>query len=445
MIAGRQRPPVPRDLRGRRAAGARRRPTLPDEPRPRAQPRRAGRADRGAARDRRHRARGTERLTDAGVPAAPVADVADVAGAEQTQALGILQHVPHPRIRDLTLAGAPAVVRRRAAAPSVRAARRRRAHRRGAARGRLRGRGDRGALPRKESCSDMTGHLSASFSATLRVHLPDSPGSFARLAQAIGDAGGLLGAIDLVRVEPGMKVRDVTVEATRRGPPRADRRPCRPRARRRRGRARLRPHLPAPSRRKDRDALRSRRSRRGTTSRWPTRRASPGSRPRSPPTRGAAWTLTSKQNTVAVVTDGTAVLGLGRHRPGGGDAGDGRQGGALQGVRGRRRVADLPRDHGPRRDRRGREGDRAEVRRDQPRGHLLPALLRDRAPPPRGARRSRSSTTTSTERRSSSLAALLNALHVVGKRLEDARIVTTGVGAAGIAVTDILLPPARER
>jgi len=37
------------------------------------------------------------------------------------------------------------------------------------------------------------------------------------------------------------------------------------------------------------------------------------------------------------------------------------------------------------------------------------------------------------------LAALLNALRVVGKELADARIVTTGVGAAGIAVTDILL------
>ena len=59
----------------------------------------------------------------------------------------------------------------------------------------------------------MTGHLSASFSATLRVHVPDSPGSFARLAQAIGDAGGLLGAIDLVRVEQHEKVRDVTVQA----------------------------------------------------------------------------------------------------------------------------------------------------------------------------------------------------------------------------------------
>jgi len=47
------------------------------------------------------------RLTDAGVPAAPVADVAEVANAEQTRALGILQHVPHPRIPDLTLAGVP--------------------------------------------------------------------------------------------------------------------------------------------------------------------------------------------------------------------------------------------------------------------------------------------------------------------------------------------------
>ena len=41
------------------------------------------------------------------------------------------------------------------------------------------------------------------------------------------------------------------------------------------------------------------------------------------------------------------------------------------------------------------------------------------------------------------LAALVNALRVVGKQLEDVRIVLTGVGAAGIAVTDILLAAAR--
>jgi malate dehydrogenase (oxaloacetate-decarboxylating) len=56
-------------------------------------------------------------------------------------------------------------------------------------------------------------HPSASFSATLRVRLADRPGAFAELARAIGDAGGVLGAIDLVRVEAGVKVRDVTISA----------------------------------------------------------------------------------------------------------------------------------------------------------------------------------------------------------------------------------------
>jgi malate dehydrogenase (oxaloacetate-decarboxylating) len=45
------------------------------------------------------------------------------------------------------------------------------------------------------------------------VHLDNRPGSFARLAEAIAEAGGLLGAIDLVRIEHGKKVRDVTVLA----------------------------------------------------------------------------------------------------------------------------------------------------------------------------------------------------------------------------------------
>ena len=54
-------------------------------------------------------------------------------------------------------------------------------------------------------------HPSASFSESLRVHLDNEPGSFARLARAIGAAGGLLGAIDLVRFERGKNVRDVTV------------------------------------------------------------------------------------------------------------------------------------------------------------------------------------------------------------------------------------------
>jgi crotonobetainyl-CoA:carnitine CoA-transferase CaiB-like acyl-CoA transferase len=48
-----------------------------------------------------------ERLTAAGVPAAPVADVADVVSAPQTSALEMLQAVTHPRIPDLRLAALP--------------------------------------------------------------------------------------------------------------------------------------------------------------------------------------------------------------------------------------------------------------------------------------------------------------------------------------------------
>ncbi len=56
-------------------------------------------------------------------------------------------------------------------------------------------------------------HLSASFSATVRVRLHDRPGAFAELAGAIAETGASLEAIDLVRTEPGVKVRDVTVLA----------------------------------------------------------------------------------------------------------------------------------------------------------------------------------------------------------------------------------------
>ena len=52
-------------------------------------------------------ARWHERLTAAGVPAAPVADVADIAAAPQTEALGMLQPVPHPSIPDLRLPSVP--------------------------------------------------------------------------------------------------------------------------------------------------------------------------------------------------------------------------------------------------------------------------------------------------------------------------------------------------
>src|ERR671927_213592 len=52
---------------------------------------------------------------------------------------------------------------------------------------------------------------SASYGLTMRVRLPQRPGSFGRVASAIGETGAILGAIDLVRVEGGNVVRDVTV------------------------------------------------------------------------------------------------------------------------------------------------------------------------------------------------------------------------------------------
>src|SRR3954447_10946671 len=52
---------------------------------------------------------------------------------------------------------------------------------------------------------------SASYSITMRVRLPQRPGAFGQVATAIGATGGILGAIDLVRVEKGLKWRDITV------------------------------------------------------------------------------------------------------------------------------------------------------------------------------------------------------------------------------------------
>jgi malate dehydrogenase (oxaloacetate-decarboxylating) len=52
---------------------------------------------------------------------------------------------------------------------------------------------------------------SASYSITMRLRQRQQPGAFARVAAAIGETGAILGAIDLVRSESGEVVRDVTV------------------------------------------------------------------------------------------------------------------------------------------------------------------------------------------------------------------------------------------
>jgi malate dehydrogenase (oxaloacetate-decarboxylating) len=152
-------------------------------------------------------------------------------------------------------------------------------------------------------------HPSASFSATLRVHLDDTPGSFARLAAAIADEGGLLDAIDLVRVEEGKKVRDVTVLAI--DADHIDRIVSAARTAEGvevehvsdrtfllhlGGKLEVQPKLPL----KTRDDL----SMAYTPGVARVCRAIADE-------PAAVWNLTIKQNSVAVVTDGTAVLGLG--------------------------------------------------------------------------------------------------------------------------------------
>jgi len=53
---------------------------------------------------------------------------------------------------------------------------------------------------------------SAQYSLTLRVEIDHLPGMLGKVASAIGDAGGTIGAVDLVQVEGTHTIRDITVE-----------------------------------------------------------------------------------------------------------------------------------------------------------------------------------------------------------------------------------------
>ncbi len=279
-------------------------------------------------------------------------------------------------------------------------------------------------------------HPSASFSATLRVHLENRPGSFARLAAAIGDAGGLMDAIDLVRVERGKKVRDVTVLA-------ADDAHL----------ARIVDAVRAVDgvevdQVSDRTFLIHLGGKLEVSSRVPLKTRDDLSMAYTPGvariSRAIAddpqkvWNLTIKQNTVAVVTDGTAVLGLGDIGP---EA-------ALPVMEGK---AVLFKEFG------GVDAwpvclattDTDEIVRTvvalapvfggvnlediaAPRCFEIEARLRDELDIPVFHDDQHGTAIVV-------LAAVLNALAVVEKRLQDVRIVITGAGAAGAATAYKLL------
>jgi len=279
-------------------------------------------------------------------------------------------------------------------------------------------------------------HLSAQFSTTLRVHLEDRPGSFAQLAQAIGDAGGLLDAIDLVRVEPGKKVRDVTVLAT--------------------GQAHEEAIVAAVRSLEgvevehvsDRTFLLHLGGKIEVVSKIPLKTRDDLSMAYTPGVARACtaiaedpakvWNLTVKQNSVAVVTDGTAVLGLGDIGP---EA-------ALPVMEGK---ALLFKEFG------GVDAwpiclDTTDV--DEivaavvaiapgfgginlediaaPRCFEIERQLRERLDIPVFHDDQHGTAVVV-------LAAFLNALRVVGKRPDGVKVVVLGVGAAGFAITRILL------
>jgi malate dehydrogenase (oxaloacetate-decarboxylating) len=278
-------------------------------------------------------------------------------------------------------------------------------------------------------------HPSASFSTTIRVRIENHPGAFARLAATIGEAGGLLGAIDLVRVEKTTKLRDVNVLA-------ADEQHLhqivdavtavdgvevvnvsdRTFLAHLGGKIEIAPRLPL----KTRDDL--------------SMAYTPGVARIS---RAIAddpekvWNLTIKRNMVAVVTDGTAVLGLGDIGPEG----------ALPVMEGKALLF---------KEFAGVDAfpiclattDVDEIVRTveaiapvfgginlediaAPRCFEIEARLRERLDIPVFHDDQHGTAIVV-------LAALLNALRVVDKRIEDVKVVTTGCGAAGMAVTRIL-------
>jgi malate dehydrogenase (oxaloacetate-decarboxylating) len=143
----------------------------------------------------------------------------------------------------------------------------------------------------------------------MRLHMPQQGSAFARVAGAIADAEAMLGAIDLVRVERDQVVRDVTVacvdfahaEAVVRAVReldgvRVDSVSDRTFLMHKGGKIEVNPKLPI----KTRDDL--------------SMAYTPGVARVSlaiHEDRSKAWALTIKSNTVAIVSDGTAVLGLG--------------------------------------------------------------------------------------------------------------------------------------
>jgi len=277
---------------------------------------------------------------------------------------------------------------------------------------------------------------SASYSFTMRLRMPQHGGTFADVAHAIAEAHAMLGAIDLVRVESHQVTRDVTVacgdadhaEAVVRavrdlGGVRVDSVSDRTFLMHKGGKIEVRAKLPL----KTRDDL--------------SMAYTPGVGRVCMAVhedRSKAWALTIKGNTVAVVSDGTAVLGLGDIGP---EA-------AMPVMEGKamlfKEFAGV---------------DAFPLCVDTKDVDEIVAFVKAAAPTFGGINLEDIAAPRcfEIERRLRAeldipvfhddqhgtaivvLAALLNALKLVGKRPEDVTVVVVGAGAAGVACTEIML------
>jgi malate dehydrogenase (oxaloacetate-decarboxylating) len=268
------------------------------------------------------------------------------------------------------------------------------------------------------------------------LYLDDRPGAFADLARAIADAGGNLGAIDLVRVEAGKKVRDVTVDA---------------------GSADHLEQIVAAVHSlagvevehvSDRTFLLHLGGKIEIASKAPLKTRDDLSMAYTPGVarvctaiaddRAKVWNLTIKSNTVAVVSDGTAVLGLGDIGP---EA-------AMPVMEGK---AMLFKEFGG--------VDAWPICLATKDVDAIVAAVTAIAPGFGGVNLEDISAPRCFEIESRLkatldipvfhddqhgtaivvIAAFLNSLRLVGKRPQDVRVVLTGAGAAGVATTDMLL------
>ena len=277
---------------------------------------------------------------------------------------------------------------------------------------------------------------SASYSFTMRLHMPQQGGTFARVAQAIAEADAMLGAIDLVRVESDLAVRDVTVAC-------GDSQHAEAVVRAVRELEGVRVDSVS-----DRTFLMHKGGKIEVNSKLPIKTRDDLSMAYTPGVGrvcmaihedpAKAWALTIKSNTVAVVSDGTAVLGLGDIGP----------------------AAAMPVMEGKAMLFKEFAGvDAFPLCVDTKDVDEIVAFVKAAAPSFGGINLEDISAPRcfEIERRLRAeldipvfhddqhgtaivvLAALLSALRIVGKRATDITVVVVGAGAAGVACTEIML------